>query len=117
MDTATRMPVLAIEDDAPAVPKSPCPTDLYARSLAVPAAVWASCLRRIQRWRLPPHWTAAGWHEEIRSEAAAASLQAARDFDSTRGVPWGAFVRSRIMAGALTRYRKEWTHAIRQVSG
>jgi RNA polymerase sigma factor (sigma-70 family) len=86
-----------------------------ARSLAVRAATWAGCLRRIRRWRVPPRWAACDWYEEIRAEAAAAALQAARDFDPDRGTPWDAFVRARIMAGALARYRREWTLAIRQV--
>jgi RNA polymerase sigma factor (sigma-70 family) len=65
---------------------------------------------------VPPRWAAYDWYEEIRAEAAAAALQAACDFDPDRGPPWDAFVRARIMAGALARYRREWTLAIRQVS-
>jgi RNA polymerase sigma factor (sigma-70 family) len=86
------------------------------RPAAVRAVTWESCLRRIRRWRLPPHWSERDWAEECRAEAAAAAVQAARDFDPGRGVPWDAFVRSRIMAGALTRFRREWSFAIHRVS-
>src|SRR5438309_4541813 len=46
----------------------------------------------------------------------AAVLQAARDFDPRRGVPWGAFLRQRIMQTALARHRREWSYAIRRIS-
>lgn len=75
-----------------------------------------SCLRRIRRWRVPPHWSDRDWFEEIGAEATAAAVQAARDFDPTRGVPWEAFLRQRVVRAALARYRREWTFAIRRVS-
>jgi hypothetical protein len=74
------------------------------------------CLRRIRRWRVPPRWSDRDWFEEIGAEAAAAALQASRDFDPDRGVPRAAFLRQRVLAAALARYRREWSLALRQVS-
>ena len=76
----------------------------------------AGCLRRIRRWRVPPRWSRRDWLEEIGAEATAAALQACRDFDPDRGVPRAAFLRRRVLAAALARYRREWSLAIRQVS-
>jgi RNA polymerase sigma factor (sigma-70 family) len=42
-----------------------------------------------------------------------AMLQAIRDYEPARQVPLGAYVRMRIMASLLTRYRKEWAYAAR----
>ena len=76
----------------------------------------SGCLRRIRRWRVPPHWSSRDWSEEMGAEATLAALQAARDFDPTRGVPWEAFLRQRVRRAALARYRREWTYALRRVS-
>jgi DNA-directed RNA polymerase specialized sigma24 family protein len=76
----------------------------------------SSCLRRIRRWRVPPHWSNRDWFEEMGAEATMAAVQATRDFDPTRGVPWEAFLRQRVMHSALARYRREWTYAIHRVS-
>ena len=51
----------------------------------------------------------------MEAEATAAALQAKRDFDPTRGVPWEAFLRLRIIHSALARHRREWMFAIRRV--
>lgn len=81
------------------------------------SAISTSCLRKIRRWRVPPHWSNRDWFEEMGAEATMAALQATRDFDPTRGVPWEAFLRQRVMRSALARYRREWTYAIHRVSG
>ena len=52
----------------------------------------------------------------MEAEATAAALQAKRDFDPTRGVPWEAFLRLRIIHSALARHRREWMFAFRRVS-
>jgi DNA-directed RNA polymerase specialized sigma24 family protein len=65
---------------------------------------------------VPPQWGERDWFEEISAEASAAAMQAWRDYDPSRGVPWEAFLRRRVMSTALTRYRREWGHAMRQVS-
>jgi hypothetical protein len=75
-------------------------------------AIWDGCLRRIRGWRVPPHWSASDWFEEMQAQGAAAALQAIRDYDAARGVALGTFVRWRIMSGALTRYRQEWAYAL-----
>jgi RNA polymerase sigma factor (sigma-70 family) len=56
------------------------------------------------------------WREEIGAEVMSAVIQAARDFDPERGVPWTAFLRQRIMHSAVGRYRREWRFAFRRVS-
>ena len=40
-------------------------------------------------------------------------VEAELDFDPTRGVPLPAFVHRRVLARALTRYRREWAYARR----
>ncbi len=52
----------------------------------------------------------------MRAQGAAAALQAVGAYDRSRGVPFSAFVRQRVMSGAFTRYRREWRYAIRCVS-
>jgi RNA polymerase sigma factor (sigma-70 family) len=70
-------------------------------------------LRRLYSWREPPNWSRQDWREEIRAEAIAAECEAERDFDPSLGVPVGAFIRQRILARALTRYRREWAYGRR----
>jgi RNA polymerase sigma factor (sigma-70 family) len=77
---------------------------------------WSGCLRRIRQWSVPPQWSNSEWAEEMKAEGAAAALQALMDFDPTREVPLGAYVRMRIMGCAIARYRKEWAYALHQVS-
>jgi DNA-directed RNA polymerase specialized sigma subunit len=71
-------------------------------------AVVESCLKRARRWRPPPRWSSREWWEENRAEAALIALDAARDYDAGRGVSWESFLQSRLMAGLLTRLRREW---------
>jgi len=73
-------------------------------------------LRRILRWHIPPRWADQDWHDEIHSEIVLAALQAYKDFDASRGVPWEAFLRQRVLHTALARYRREWTYSLR-ISG
>jgi RNA polymerase sigma factor (sigma-70 family) len=70
-------------------------------------------VRRFCMWRVPPNWSPRDWHEEMKAEAVAAAWEAERDFDPTRGVPVEAFVNHRVLARALTRYRREWAFARR----
>lgn len=79
-----------------------------------PTAVWSQCRRRIRRWRVPYQWSAREWMEEVEAEASAAAVQAACDFDGTRGVPWDAFLRRRVMEAVLARYRREWSYSRRR---
>jgi RNA polymerase sigma factor (sigma-70 family) len=73
--------------------------------------------RRVRRWRVPPGWSAEDWWEEAQAEGVAAALRAVRDHDPARGVPLGAFVYRRILAGVRTRYRQEWAYGLRRGSG
>jgi RNA polymerase sigma factor (sigma-70 family) len=85
-----------------------------------PSPEWASvvsaCLRKIRRWRVPPRWTFLDWFEEIEAEATVSALNAIKEFDPTRGIPWEAFLRRLIMQRCLTRYRREWTYALRMIA-
>ncbi len=92
---------------APRAPRLPC-------WLSIPEgpAIWASCRKRIGRWRLPPHWSSHDWLEEMHAQAAAAAFQAIGDYDPQRGVPRSAFVRLRILSSLRTRYRQEWSYAL-----
>lgn len=47
----------------------------------------------------------------MRCLADEAAWQAAQDFDVSRSPAVGAFVRGRVLAAALTRYRQEWVYA------
>ncbi len=78
--------------------------------------VLKSCLRQIRLWHVPPNWSARDWWEEMSACGSVATLQAVCDFDPSRGVPWSAFLRHRVIASAFTHYRREWRYAIRCVS-
>lgn len=72
------------------------------------------CLSRIRRWKIPPGWSRRDWQEEMNAETFLVAIEATREFDPTRGVPWEAFLYQRILRSALARYRREWSHAIRR---
>ena len=76
-----------------------------------------SSLRRIFKWRVPPNWSIADWRKEMRAEAACAAWQAVCDYDRSLGVPFTAFARQRVLTSTLTRYRQEWTYALRVPRG
>jgi RNA polymerase sigma factor (sigma-70 family) len=75
--------------------------------------VWAACLGRTHSWRVPPRWNHSDWWEEIDAESIAAACHAIRIFDPNRGPTLGSFVYHQILASALSRYRQEWTYAVR----
>jgi RNA polymerase sigma-70 factor (ECF subfamily) len=87
----------------------------------MPAAGWAESLerslRRVRAWLVPANWSSGDWFEEIGAHGRAAAWEAACDYDPAYGVPLNAFVRQRVLTRALTRYRQEWTHARRCLSG
>ena len=74
-------------------------------------------MRRISRWKTPPHWSISAWMEEMRSEASAAAYEAVCAFDPGRGIPLECFVRKRVLGRALDRYRKEWAYGHRWAYG
>lgn len=88
-------------------------TDLLVTLLADWESIWASCRKRIRRWRVPPHWSFTEWIEELKAEGAVASLQARSDFNTSLNVPLAAYVRMRVLGAVISRYRKEWSYAIR----
>ena len=85
----------------------------WARRLPQWAPVLESVFRRIRGWRVPPRWSVRDWSEELKALSLAAAWLALGDFDPTYGVPLDVFLRERILASALTRYRQEWTYSVR----
>ncbi len=79
-------------------------------------SVFEICMRRIRCWKHPPNYAASDWFDEMSGELGAAACQALRDYDAARQVPLSAFVYQRMLAGALSRYRKEWSFALRHGS-
>jgi RNA polymerase sigma factor (sigma-70 family) len=75
--------------------------------------VWAACVRRTHGWRTPPRWSPRDWLEEIDAEGIASACHAVLIFEPDRGPSLESFVYHRILAGALSRYRKEWSYALR----
>jgi RNA polymerase sigma factor (sigma-70 family) len=49
----------------------------------------------------------------MRAHGASALWQAICDYDSSRGIPFSAYARQRVLSSALTRYRQEWAYAFR----
>jgi DNA-directed RNA polymerase specialized sigma24 family protein len=79
-------------------------------------AVLQSCRRRVRSWRVPPKYSRDDWFEEIEATQALAAWQAACAYDPSSGIKYKAFVYQKVMAGALTRYRQEWSYALRFIS-
>src|SRR5215831_15956553 len=79
------------------------------------STVIVSLMRRISAWRTPPHWSRHDWLEEMRAQGKSATWQALCDYDSARNVPLPAFIHGRVLASVLTRYRQEWSYALRFV--
>ena len=75
--------------------------------------VWAACTGRTHGWRVPPRWSVKDWWEEIDAESIAAACHAIRIFDPSRGPTLSSFVYHQVLASALSRYRQEWTYALR----
>jgi DNA-directed RNA polymerase specialized sigma24 family protein len=84
----------------------------WARRLPQWAPVLESVFRRIRGWRVPPRWSVRDWSEELKALSLAAAWHALGDFDPRYGVPLAVFLRERILASALTRYRQEWTYSV-----
>jgi DNA-directed RNA polymerase specialized sigma24 family protein len=89
------------------------PLSLEQCGLADWPKIWAGCWRRLRRWRVPPHWSARDWQEEAQAQGQAAAIQAVQDFDRQARVPLEVFVHWRVVAGVLTRYRREWAYGLR----
>jgi len=74
------------------------------------------CLRRIRMWQIPPHYSYHDWMDEMEAHCSAAALAAERHYAPEFGVPLSAFLHQRVMAAALSRYRQEWSYALRCVA-
>jgi RNA polymerase sigma factor (sigma-70 family) len=88
-------------------------TELLKPTCSVWPEVWAGFMRRTHNWRIPPRWSSRDWWEEIEAEIVASACHAIRNFDPSRGPSLATFVYHTMLAGALARYRKEWTYALR----
>jgi DNA-directed RNA polymerase specialized sigma24 family protein len=71
------------------------------------------CLYRASAWPAPSNYGRAEWHEELRAVCRCAAVTAQAEYDESRGVPWNAFLYSRMLSACLTRYRQEWRFAFR----
>jgi RNA polymerase sigma factor (sigma-70 family) len=95
--------------------------DAHSRSIAgwleqrLPAwpHVWSVCRSRTHKWRTPPRWSIRDWREELDAECIASAYRAIRNFDPQRGPSLESFVYYKVLAGALVRYRREWTYFFR----
>ena len=74
------------------------------------------CFQRVRTWRPPPNWSVIDWLEEVKEVLSVAAVEAETDFNSTRGIPFRAFLYRRVMARVLTRYRQEWNYGTRFLS-
>ena len=68
-------------------------------------------IHRVHSWRIPANWSKDDWFAEMESQVLSALWQALRDYDVSRNVPLAAFIYSRAIASALSRYRQEWSYA------
>jgi Sigma-70 region 2 len=91
------------------------PTALNGLDETLGSAV-QSGFNRARSWRVPPNWSAVDWFEEMTAVGTAAAWQAVCDFDPARGVALAGFGYCRMMAGCLSRYRKEWRYALHVVA-
>src|SRR5262245_16001324 len=71
-------------------------------------------LGRVRSWRIPPTWSYKDWVEEISAVAICEAYTAESLFDPSQSIPLQVFVRSRVLARALSRYRQEWAFARRR---
>jgi DNA-directed RNA polymerase specialized sigma24 family protein len=76
-------------------------------------AVLRFCAGKVRRWPVPPNWTLAEWMKEVGALGAAAAYEACCQFDPSRSADATVFVTSRVMGRVLTRYRQEWSFALR----
>ncbi len=71
------------------------------------------CLREVSRWKTPPNWSEKEWQEEMKGVALLAGYLAFCSYKSHQKVPTNLFVKGRIKAALLQRYREEWRFASR----
>jgi RNA polymerase sigma factor (sigma-70 family) len=78
--------------------------------------IWGACQRRTRSWPIPPRWGSRDWREELDAESLAAACGALRTYDPSRGPSLSSYVYHQILSSALTRYRREWSYALRCAS-
>lgn len=93
-------------EHACSVPRRPDGRRRLLRCEAVRIA--SQCMARIRRWPPPPRWSRREWIEESSASAVCEALAAEREFESSRGVPMGAFIWKRVLGRMLALYRREW---------
>ncbi len=71
------------------------------------------CLQEVRQWGTPPNWSEADWQEELNSVAMLATWVAVCTYNPQHHVNTEQFVKGRIKAALLQRYREEWRFAIR----
>jgi RNA polymerase sigma factor (sigma-70 family) len=71
------------------------------------------CLCEVSRWKTPPNWSEKDWRDEMRAVALLAGWAAICSHDPHRRIPVSQFVKGRIKAALLQRYREEWRFASR----
>jgi RNA polymerase sigma-70 factor (ECF subfamily) len=49
----------------------------------------------------------------MHAVASSAAWEAESEYDPSRGVPFCGFARQKVLSSALTRYRQEWSYALR----
>ena len=69
------------------------------------------CLREVSRWKTPPNWSEKEWQEEMKGVAFLAGWVAFYSYKSHQKIPTSQFVKGRIKAALLQRYREEWRFA------
>ncbi len=76
--------------------------------------VWLDeCLRESNRWNKPPNWSEADWREEMKAVALFALWSAICSYDHNSQIAIDQFVKLRVKAALLQRYREEWRFALR----
>ncbi len=73
------------------------------------------CLREVSRWKTPPNWSEKEWQEEMKGVALLAGWTAfcSHRLRQKQKIPARLFVKGRIKAALLQRYREEWRFAAR----
>jgi len=71
------------------------------------------CLREVSRWKTPPNWSEKEWREEMKGVALLAGWVAFCSHKEHQKIPASQFVKCRIKAALLQRYREEWRFASR----
>jgi DNA-directed RNA polymerase specialized sigma subunit len=76
-------------------------------------SIWAGCLRRIRRWRVPSNWSGPEWLEEMESEGLLAAFTARGGYEPGLGMSFLSYMHMKVIGHIITRYRREWSFAKR----